>query len=139
MYYAFPTNTSFQSFLHKIKQIPHEYIFLMLTFSGSYASMVTKQRYVQERLHEQIPLLVIDVRQSTQVYHHLEQLFPELFLQQKLPMHLCLKKRYDEQQNTLEIQPIMRNATTLWDRHFAQLRALLEEDVLEKEERVTTS
>lgn len=139
MYYAFPPNTSFQSFLHKIKQIPQEYIFLMLTFSGSYASMMTKQRYVQERLHEEIPLLVIDVRQSMHVFHHLEQLFPKLFLKQKLPMHLCIKKMYDEHLNTLELQPIMRNATTLGDRHFAQLRALLEEDTLEKEERVTTS
>jgi hypothetical protein len=139
MYYAFPANTSFQSFVHKIKQIPQEYVLLMLTFSGSYASMVTKQRYVQERLHEQIPLLVIDVRQSVQVYHHLEQLFPKLFLMQKLPMHVCIKKIYDEQHNMLELQPIMRNAAILGDHHFSQLRALLEEDVLEKEERVTTS
>ncbi len=139
MYYAFPSNTSLQSFLYKVKQFPQEYVFLMLTFSGSYESMVTKQRYVQERLHEKIPLLVVDVRKCVHIYHYLEQLFPKLFLKQKLPLHVCLKKIYHLEHNTLELQPIMRNTTTLGDRHFDQLRLLIEEDMLEKEEIVTTS
>ena len=139
MYYAFPSHTSLQSFLHKVKLFPQEYVFLILTFSWSYESMITKQRYVQERLHEKIPLLVVDVRKCVHIYHYLEQLFPKLFLKQRLPLHICLRKVYHLEHNSLELQPMMRNTSTLWDRHFDQLRTLIEEDVLEKGEIVTTS
>ena len=101
--------------------------------------MLTKQRYMQERLQDQIPLLIIDVRQSTHVYHFFEQTFPKLFLRKKLPIHLCLKKHVDEQTNSVGLQPIMINSATMGDRHFAQLRGLLDKDLLEKEEGVSTS
>lgn len=139
MYHSFPSNTSVQSFLNKIKQLPEEYIFIILTFSGSYASMLTKQRYLQERLQEQIPLLIIDVRQNTQVYHFFEQSFPKLFLRKKLPIHLCLRKLVDEKTNSIGLKPVMMNSATLGDRHFAQLRELLQKDLLEKDEGVSTS
>jgi|GEM_PF-3713841 len=139
MYYAFPSSTSFQTFVQKVKQLPQTYLFVMFTFSGSYASMITKQRYLHTRLHEQMPLLVIDVRQCHQLYHHVEQLFPKLFLQKKMPLHVCFKKIDNVPPLGLQLQPVMRNAATMGDRHFEQLRSLITQDQLEKQERVTTS
>lgn len=143
MYYVFPANSTFPSFVQKIKHQPHEYVFVLFTFLWSYASLVSKQRYLQERLHEHIPLFVVDIRESAHVYHQMQQLFPDVFLYEKVPVHICLKKSHEEHTNRLQLQPILRNNTVLGDRHFAQLRTLVsqetQKDELVKEERVAIS
>jgi hypothetical protein len=139
MYHAFGPQCSFHNFLHKINEFWKEYVFVMLTFTGSYASMVTKHRYINERLHEEIPLLVIDIRHSLHLYHHIQHIFPKLLSHEKIPLHLCFKKIFNPEDKSLHLQPVLRNAAPLGDRHFEQLRSLLAEDTLEKHLRVTTS
>jgi hypothetical protein len=139
MYYAFPADTSFQTFLKKVQEYNSSYCFVMLTFTGCYATLAAKQRYLQSRLHEHIPLLSVDIHASAQIYHHLIQAFPKVLNRQKLPLHICFKKTLNEKTNRLSLQPVLCNQAVLGDRHFDQLRELLVwQDALEKEQGVTS-
>lgn len=127
MYYVFPPQSSMKSFVTKIKQQASPYAFVMFSFSGSYASMLTKQRYLHARMQQQIPLYSIDVRTSPQLYAHLKELFPRLLHATKIPIHMCFKIIKDPQKKSFALQPVYHNSAPLGDVHFAQLRALLVE------------
>jgi hypothetical protein len=111
----------------KVKQQVSPYAFVMFSFSGSYASMLSKQRYLHARMHEQIPLYSIDVRTSPQLYAHFKELFPRLLHTAKIPIHICFKIIKDPQKKSFALQPIYHNSAPLGDAHFAQLHALVEQ------------
>lgn len=125
MYHVFPPKTSVVSFLKMMKSLPHTHVFLMLTFAGSYTSLLSKQRYIDSRLHEKIPLLIVDVRNSPAVVHQLQQSFPSLFKRNKLPLHICFEKKYNDDTHRLELKPLFMNSAILWDRHFDELQNVL--------------
>lgn len=139
MYYQFPPSSSFSHLLRKISETKSSYVFLMFTFAGCYSSTISKQRYMQSRLHDDIPLLMIDVRQSPAIYHKLQQSFPDIFRKTKLPVHLCCEIAVDEWNKKLTMHPKLFNYTTLADRHFEEMSVLIKRTSLASESKTPIS
>ena len=120
----FPGGSSFETFLHRLQIAESRYVFVMCTFAGSYVSLSAKKTYLAHPVATYIPLYIIDVLETPQIYHHLTQAFPRIFLHEKLPVHICFEKHLDTTTNHLTLTPIFSNYTTIGDRHLEQLASL---------------